>query len=322
MKTLVIGGTLFIGRRLVDRLLEAGHSVAVLHRRPGHDLGQEVEEVVADRNDPEQVARVVRGRGFDVVFDNVYDWDRGTTSAQVYGAALALQNRLERYIFMSSVAVYGSGLDHKENDELVPDDDANPYSRNKAMSERILSELYDRTGFPVVALRPPFVYGPGNPFYREAFFWDRIRDGRPIILPADGSRLMQFVYVDDLVSACVAAMENSDAPGQAFNVGHDKAISQREAVEALARAAGKQVRMVPIPRERILAAGGNPMGSPAYFGEYLDVPPITEDMTKAKKVLGFRETPFEKALEQTYRWYLENWPKVTIDYSFEDQLLK
>ena len=52
----------------------------------------------------------------------------------------------------------------------------------------------------MVTLRPPFIYGPGNPFYREAFFWDRLRDGRPIILPGDGRRLMQFVYIKDLVA--------------------------------------------------------------------------------------------------------------------------
>ena len=55
--------------------------------------------------------------------------------------------------------------------------------------------------FPVVTISPPFLYGPGTPYYREAFFWDRLRDGRPVILPGDGRRLMQFVYIKDLVSA-------------------------------------------------------------------------------------------------------------------------
>jgi hypothetical protein len=45
--------------------------------------------------------------------------------------------------------------------------------------------MRQRSGLPVVTLRPPFIYGPENPFYREAFFWDRMRKGRPIILPGD-----------------------------------------------------------------------------------------------------------------------------------------
>src|SRR2546430_11905908 len=46
-----------------------------------------------------------------------------------------------------------------------------------------------------------------NPFYREAFFWDRLRANRPIIIPGDGTRLMQFAYVKDLVTACLRALE-------------------------------------------------------------------------------------------------------------------
>jgi len=83
MKALVIGGTLFIGRGIVQELLKAGHDVTVMHRKPKHDLGRRVHNLVADRNDPEQVRAALEMRRFEVVFDNVYDWDRGTTAAQV-----------------------------------------------------------------------------------------------------------------------------------------------------------------------------------------------------------------------------------------------
>jgi nucleoside-diphosphate-sugar epimerase len=173
MNVLVIGGTLFIGRRLVAELLKAGHDVTVLHRRPKHDLPRRVGNLVADRNDPAAVREAIRQGDFEVVFDNVYDWERGTTAAQVEAAARACGDNLSRYVFMSSVGAYGDGLNHHEGDALAPDDTAEPYVRNKAMTERMLFRLYQRTGFPVVTLRPPFVYGPENPFYREAFFWDR-----------------------------------------------------------------------------------------------------------------------------------------------------
>ena len=55
MKVLVIGGTLFIGRLLVEELLKAGHDVAVLHRKPKHDLGRRVENIMADRNDADSL---------------------------------------------------------------------------------------------------------------------------------------------------------------------------------------------------------------------------------------------------------------------------
>lgn len=326
MKVLVIGGTMFIGRLLVAELLKAGHEVAVMHRKPKHDLGKRVQNLMADRNDPESVQRALQFANFQAVFDNVYDWERGTTAAQVEGTAQAVMaasgERLSRYVFMSSVAAYGDGLNHHDGDPLAPDDHPEPYVRNKAMSERILFRMHQNTGFPVVTLRPPFIYGPENPFYREAFFWDRLRDGRPIILPGDGHRLMQFVYIKDLARACMRAMEEPAAVGEAFNVANERPITQAEFVQAVAAAAGRKVNIVRVPRERIAEAGGDPMGQPAYFGVYLDVAPITEVVVKAKRILGFQATPFETGLKETYRWHTRNAKKTKIDYSFEDRLIE
>ena len=317
---------MFIGRSLVAELLKAGHEVAVLHRRPKHDLGKRVQNIVADRNDPGSVRQALQFTSFQVVFDNVYDWDRGTTASQVEATVHAVRaasgDRLTRYVFMSSVAAYGDGLNHHDGDPLAPDDHPEPYVRNKAMTERMLFRLHQKTGFPVVTLRPPFVYGPENPFYREAFFWDRLREGRPIILPGDGHRLMQFVYIKDLVRACMRAMEEPDAAGEAFNVANERAITQAEFIQAMAAAASKKPNIVRVPRERIAEAGGDPMGQPAYFGVYLDVPPITEVVVKAKRILGFQPTPFEAGLKETYRWYLRNAKKSKIDYTFEDRLIE
>jgi 2'-hydroxyisoflavone reductase len=320
MKVLVIGGTLFIGRQLVAELLKAGHSVAILHRRSKHNLAKRVENLLADRNDPEAIQRVIGERRFEVVFDNVYDWERGTTAAQVEATALAMGNHLQRYVFMSSVAAYGDGLNHYEGDPLAPDNHPEAYVRNKAMSERALLRLHRKNGFPVVTFRPPFVFGLENPFYREAFFWDRMRAGRPIIIPGDGTRLMQFVYVKDLVRALLRSIEVDAAVGEAFNIGNPKPLTQVEAVREMARTAGKKPELVRVPREKIASAGGNPMSNPFYFGEYLDVLPITENVSKLQRVLGVRLTAFPTGLRETYRWYLRQ-PRRKPDFGFEDRLI-
>ncbi|MBI5085596.1 MAG: NAD-dependent epimerase/dehydratase family protein [Acidobacteria bacterium] len=203
MRVLVIGGTQFIGRRLVAALCKAGHEVSILHRKPEHDLGKKVHNLQADRNDTVQMKSVLAGKSFDAVYDMVYDWDRGTPATVVESTARMLTGNVGRYIFMSSVAAYGDGLNHHEGDALASDDHPDRYVRNKAQSERALFRLHQRHGTPAVTIRPPFVYGPGNPFYREQYFWDRLRDKRPVILPGDGRRLMQFSFVNDLVWACM-----------------------------------------------------------------------------------------------------------------------
>ena len=321
MKVLVIGGTMFIGRGLVAALLKDEHEVTILHRRPGHDLGKRVQEIMADRNDSGALKSALAGKRFDVVFDNVYDWERGTSAAQVEATAQACGEHLRRYVFMSSVAAYGDGLNHHEGDALAPDAHPDAYVRNKAMSERSLFRLHQRSKFPVVTLRPPYIYGPGNPYYREAYFWDRLRDHRSIILPGDGRRLMQFAYIKDLISAALRAVEEPSAIGHAFNIANPRPLTQTELVEILAEVAGKNAETVRISRARILQAGGHPMGPKLYFGVYFDMPPITQVVTKAQRMLDFHPTDFFAGLKETFRWYLRHHEKNTSNYEFEDSLL-
>ena len=322
MNVLVIGGTLFIGRHLVDALHAAGHDVTTLHRNPNSALPAGARSLIADRNDSESVRAALAVRSFDAVFDNVYDWQRGTTAAQVEATARAVSSdRLRAYVFMSSVAAYGSGLDHDEDDPLAPADDPDSYVRNKAESERALFRMRKQEGFPVVTLRPPFIYGPGNPLYREAFFWDRLRDNRPIIVPDDGSRLMQFVHVHDLVRCCLRILQEPEAAGHAFNIANREPVTQEQLVRDLAEAAGRQARMAHVPRETALASGGHPMGPKLYFAMYYDLPPITERTQKAGDFLGFEPTPFRQGLRETYQWWLKNNPFPPPDYGFEDELL-
>jgi 2'-hydroxyisoflavone reductase len=321
MNCLIIGGTRFIGRLMVAELLKQGHSVTVLHRRPKHDLGRRVKNLVADRNNAASLKSALAGTKFDAVFDNVYDWDRGTTASHVEATAKAVGDNLHRYIFMSSVAAYGDGLNHHEGDALAPDDAPELYVRNKAMSERALFRLHQRIGLPVVTLRPPYIYGPSNPFYRETYFWDRLRASRSIILPGDGRRLMQFVYVKDLVRAALKALDEPNAIGHAFNIANARPLSQMEAVEAFAKASKKNAKFVRIPREYILRAGGHPMGPKLYFGFYFDMPPITQVTAKAQRVLKFKPVDFVAGLQETYKWYLRHNHTAKPDYEFEDKLL-
>jgi nucleoside-diphosphate-sugar epimerase len=321
MKVLVIGGTAFTGKFLVPQLVKAGHEVTVLHRRNRHNFGRKVANLQADRNDFAAMKKALAGQRFEVVYDSAYDFERGTTARNIEDTLRALGDHLTRYIYMSSVAAYGDGLNHHEADALAPDDHPDSYVRNKAMTERMLFRMYHRHKLPVVTLRPPFIYGPSNPFYREQFFWDRLRAGRPLILPGDGRRLMQFVYVKDLVGAMFRVLDDPQALGQAFNIANPRPVTQEERLEALAGAAKKKLEIVRLARRQILQAGGSPMGPKLYFGFYYDVPAITLVVSKAQRMLKFKPVDFLTGLRETYLWYLRHHKRGKIDYSFEDELM-
>jgi nucleoside-diphosphate-sugar epimerase len=222
---------------------------------------------------------------------------------------------------MSSVAAYGDGLNHKESDPLAPEYHADSYASNKATTERLLFRMHAQTGLPLVTFRPPFVYGPNNPYYREQFFWDRLRAGRPIVIPGDGYRLMQFAYVNDVVEALVRAMDEPRAVGEAFNMGDPKPLTQVEVVERLAKAANTEASLARVPRDLIQQAGGNAMEQPFYFGEYFDLAPITMNIGKVTRILKMKLTPFDVGLKETYRWYVRNYKPRTASFEFDERLL-
>ena len=302
------------------RLLARGDHVTILHRGKDNPFAGKTDEIHCDRNEPAAIAEKLGGTQFDVVYDNVYDWQRGTTAEQVRAAAVAASKGLRRYVFTSSVAAYGDGLNHSEDDPLAPPDHPEDYVRNKAETERMLFGLHRENGFPAVTLRPPYVYGPENPFYREAFFWDRLLADRPILLPGRGERLMQFVLADDLARAAILAADTGRAAGRAYNIAHKSPITQRALVDALAAAAGKHAKLVPVPRERLIELGGEVFEPPFYFAQYYDMPPITQNTTRAREELNFEPTSWEEGLRRSFAWYrAQEHPPA--DFSFDDKVL-
>jgi 2'-hydroxyisoflavone reductase len=319
-RVLVIGGTLFIGRAIVELLLERGDDVVLMHRGAGTPFGARVGEIRCDRNDVAAVRAALKETRFDIVYDNVYDWQRGTSAEQVVAAAEAAAGGLRRYVFMSSVAVYPEGGEYDEDAPLVPDDVPNAYAAQKAASERALFALHRSNDVPVTTLRPAFVYGPHNPFEREAFFWDRILADRPIIIPEDGGRTMQWAHAADVARAAVLAPDVSVANGRAYNLANFPPISQIEFVELLARIAGRRAKPIFVPRDRIQQAGGELFAPPYYFGAYLDIPPITVRVDRVRSELGLQLRALEDGLADAFTWYQQQ-RRPQPDFAWEDRLL-
>jgi nucleoside-diphosphate-sugar epimerase len=266
------------------------------------------------------VRTALAGERFDAVYDNVYDWRRGTTAEQVMAVAEGAAGGLRRYVFTSSIAAYPPGGEYGEDAPLVPSDFPNAYGAQKADSERALFELQRRSGLPVATLRPAFIYGPHNPFDREAFFWDRLLADRPVVVPDDGLRTMQWVHVHDVARAAILAANQTAAAGHPYNLASYPAITQLDFVRLLAKIADRPANVVHVPREQIERLGGQLFAPPYYFGAYLDIPPITVRADRVRSELGLELTPLEDGLRETYRWYRQQ-RRVQPDFSWEDRLL-
>jgi 2'-hydroxyisoflavone reductase len=319
-RALVIGGTQLIGRALVEQLLTRGDEVVLMHRGGTTPFGDRVQSLRCDRNDIAAVQAVLSGERFDVVYDNVYDWQRGTTPEQVLAAVRAVAPGLARYVFTSSVAVYPNGGEYTEDSPLVPEQHPDLYGAQKANTERALFALHQGEGVPVCTLRPAFIYGAHNAFDRETFFWDRLLDDRPIIVPEDGQATMQWVWAEDVARAAIRAAHTDAAIGQAYNLCNYPPITQRDFVQLLARVAGVNAQLVHVPRAHLLEQGGSNMAPPNYFGVYLDIPAITAHAARVSEQLGLTLTPLEDGLRETFAWYRQQ-PRTTRDCAWEDAVL-
>jgi nucleoside-diphosphate-sugar epimerase len=318
MRVLVIGGTRFIGRHTVQQLLDRGHEVTVFHRgKTPSPFGTRVGELLGDRLDRDSVSRALRGTPFDAVVDVAYAWDSGTGAREIGYVADAVQGGAQRYVYLSSASVYADGPTPL-TEESRREPSLGSYSEDKIAAEDYLTQAHREGRFDVSLIRPPFVHGPWNNIPREAWFWDRILAGRPVIVPDEGKTVFQWAAAKDVAWALAECLENPAAKGQAFNIAEAESVTHAEFIDRLAAVAGKPVEKAFVPRERIRVLGGSAFGSTMYFGATLDADvDFRVSIEKARRLLAFEPTDPLKGLAEAYAWYLANdrgrSPKFTFD---------
>lgn len=322
VRVLVIGGTRFIGRHTVTELLRRGHEVTLFHRgKTPNPFGDGVRELLGDRLDRASLATALEGRRFDGVVDIAYAWDSRTGAQEVSYVVDALEPPPGRYVYLSSVSVYGEGpLPLREDSRRAPSLGA--YSEDKIAAEDYLFEQERRERLHVAIVRPPFVYGPWNNIPREAWFWDRILAGRPVIVPEGGATRFQWAAAKDVAWALAECLDNPAAEGQAFNIAETESVTHAEFVDRLAQVAGRPVEKVPVARKRIHELGGAAFGPSMYFGATLDAEAdFSVSIEKARSLLGFRPTNPQQGLGETFDWYLANDRGRTPKFSFDKKVL-
>ncbi|MEC0302444.1 NAD-dependent epimerase/dehydratase family protein [Terribacillus saccharophilus] len=230
MKAIVTGGAGFIGSHLVNALLEEQVEVVVLDDLSASDSGNEavpqhVKLYQFDVKSADAYRAVIEEQP-DIVFHLAAQADvTKSILAPVYDADVNIGgtiNMLEasrtagvkKFIFASTSAVYGNVLKVPitEDDATVP---ISFYGISKLSAERYIQLFHDLYGLPYTILRYGNVYGPGQKPKGEggvvAVFLERLKQKEPIIIHGDGSQSRDFIYVKDIVSANLAAMNQEQS---------------------------------------------------------------------------------------------------------------
>ena len=281
MRILVTGGTVFVSRAAAEYFAAAGHEVTVLNRgsrvqSPG------VRHICCDRHDP---ALNLRGEGFDAVLDVT------AYNARDVDSLLDAVGDVAHYVLVSSSAVYPETLPQPFREDMPVGSNVHwgAYGTDKIAAEQRLLSRMPRA----YILRPPYLYGPGNEVYREAFVFECAEGDRPFYLPGEGAMPLQFFHVRDLCRLMERIL--LDPPAQhIINAGNPQDVSVCEWAEICYAAAGKTPRFVQVD-EAVPQRSYFPFLNYAYR---LD--------TAAQEAILPDLTPLDEGIAESLAWYREN----------------
>lgn len=246
-KVLILGGTKFFGKRLVDLLLTEGMDVTIATRGLTPDpFGSSVKRIVLDRQDGKSMEEGLAEGEWDVVYDQTCYAPK--EAADVYRI---LQDRMNRYVFTSTMAVYDIGENKTEADFDPYDSDYQlgerkdyadgmaGYTRAKRSAEAF---LFQQASIPVAAIRFPVVIGPDDYTNRLRFYADRVLSGTPIGTPNPSAR-MSFISSEEASKFLYwAGVSDWTGPLNASSYGD---VSHRDIVAQLERFSGTHGAFVP-----------------------------------------------------------------------------
>jgi len=239
---LVVGATGFIGRALVERLLDLGLSgVSVFARGAKKTITwrrRGVNVIVGDLTDAGAVAAAVRGK--DLIINLAHDFaaDRATNETN-FGHLLdaVVDAEPRRFLHVSSVVVYDGWPDQDITEDLPLSRDNSDYIAAKVSAEKSIATRVDKSGTTSVILQPTIVYGPGSWLWTDVIV-EKMLAGK-IAVNAGGRGLCNAVHVDDVVQGLLLAATQPVPTGQRYVLSASEPVSWRQFLEAYEAMIGK-----------------------------------------------------------------------------------
>lgn len=305
MKCLVTGHSGFIGSHLIDLLLSQGHEVYGISGTNRNE-NKKCRNFYLDLKDTERSGKIIESIAPEVVYALAANAAEGKSlfspieitnnNINVFFNTLVpsiRSKKLKRFVFTSSVAVYGSiKIPFKESDRPIPQDIYGICKLTNEDSLKIMSKVH---GFEFVIVRPHNVFGPRQNMidpYRNVvtLFMNHILRKEPYSIYGNGEMRRCFSYVKDVVDViCRCGFEN--VAGMTFNVGSDKDWSINQLSEAIQKICKKSV-------------------SPIYLPDRAqEVHAAILNHSLIKQMFGYKDTPFEEALEETWNWAKQQGPQ-------------
>lgn len=299
MKLLILGGTRFLGRALVEAAQNAGDEVTLFNRGQSHPgLYPEVEQLRGDRDGG---LDVLRGRRWDAAIDTC-----GYVPRVVQASAELLADAVDHYTFISSLSVYSDptivGMDERAPvgtlaDETTEEITGETYGPLKVLCEQAATEAMDGRA---LAVRSGLLVGPHDPTDRFTYWPVRVARGGEVLAPGRPEDLVQIIDVRDIAEWTLRATKEK-LRGSYNATGPDYRLTMGEVLETCRQVSGSDAQFTWVGEaflleQKVAAYTEMPLWVPAEYAGF-----DTFDVSKALQA-GLTFRPLAETVRDTLAW--------------------
>lgn len=322
---LITGAGGLVGSSLAEACVKRGYKVKALIRTGSDGSFLEKLGVKVVRGDLQDKSLPIEAtQGVDTVFHcaaKVGDWGSVDSYRQVNveGLRKLLDSlnpaQLYKFVHFSSLGVY-EARHHHQTDESTPPPDQHfdGYTQSKMESEKLALQYHKDKGYPIVVLRPGFIYGP-----RDRTVLPRLMEKlktKEVKYIGSSSYAMNNIFVGNLVQAAFLALDNPNAVGQVFNLTDGEKVSKKRFITTIAKGMNLPTPFfLPVPLWLVKLIASSMEKKALKFGA-LEAPKITKanikflglnldfSIEKAKRILGYAPAKtFDEGMAETLNWY-------------------
>lgn len=314
-KVLIIGGTRFLGPALIDLLYKNNYEITIFNRGNNYNtqLPKSIKRIKGNRRDVSTMSSLSSEK-YDLIYDlccfNPVDATNLLTNIQP-------PNHI---IFLSTAAVYKKPRIYplKEESELGEWDSFGDYGVLKVGAERKFESYAKKYNLKLTIFRPVYLLGKNNYFDRENFYFSRIINKEPILVPGRGNSLIQFAFLEETAKAFEYVPNLQKNQIEILNIGGNEYISIRDFILLCSDI----IKIKPILIELNTKSVG--LEEEHFYDDFYPFPNLTFIVSnhKISTKYGIKFESLSKELNKIYKFWRRSWNGSTKKYSLEEKILK